>query len=73
MYDVVWAEMKHQCPSGVHGGGNDALPAGSKRRRHQEPLPEGQEEEELVVGVSSSWPPGEQIPSLFPYFKHTLP
>lgn len=46
--------MKDQCPSGVHGGGNDALPAGSKRRRHQEPLPEGQEEEELVVGVSSS-------------------
>lgn len=46
--------MKAQCPSGVHGGGNDALPAGGKRCHHQEPLPEGQKEEELVVGVSSS-------------------
>lgn len=46
--------MKGQCPSGIHSGGNDALPAGSKRCHHQEPLPEGQEEEELVVGVSSS-------------------
>lgn len=46
--------------SGVHGGGNDAPPSGRERRRHQEPLPEGQEKEEPVVGVSSPRPPGQQ-------------
>lgn len=38
-------------PAGVHGGGDDASPAGREWRRHQEPVPEGQEEEGAVAGV----------------------
>lgn len=38
-------------PAGVHGGGDDASPAGREWRRHQEPVPKGQEEEGAVAGV----------------------
>lgn len=58
--------LSHSCPTsprlrpaGVHGGGDDASPAGRERRRHEEPLPEGQEEERPVVGVSPPRPAGQ--------------
>lgn len=47
-------------PAGVHRGGYDASPPGSERRRHQEPVPEGQEEEKPVASVSSPRPPGQR-------------
>lgn len=38
-------------PAGVHGGGDDASPAGREWRRHQEPVLERQEEEGALAGV----------------------
>lgn len=46
-------------PAGVHGGGDDASPAGSERRCLEEPLPEGQEEEGPVACVGPLRPPGQ--------------
>lgn len=47
-------------PAGVHGGGDDATPAGCERRCDQKPLSEGQEEEGTVAGLSSPRSPGER-------------
>lgn len=49
--------------AGVHGGGDDASPAGRGRSRHKEPLPEGQEEERPVAGVGPPRPPGQLTPA----------
>lgn len=58
--------MKLFLSPGADGGGDDAPPTGRERRRHQEPLPEGQEEEEPVVGVGPPRPPGEPSPAPSP-------